>query len=264
MAARGGAGTMSAEEIQVIVVVAFAAVVLVIRVRTGHPPRLVRELNGRRALHGSGPRPARILGARAWIDVAVMGALPWLVYLAVRPSLGSDTPALAIATAVPIIWVVIRWVRIRRVERVGLVVIAAYGCAVALSAAFGDAATPLKLRDAGVLAVVGLACVISVPARCPLLWLALRSLARHRRGGEQATNRLEDPHQRHNLAGATLLVGALFLTAALVEVLVMISASTATFLAIAGPLGGLTPLAATAAAIAFLRHRSQQQRRQNG
>jgi hypothetical protein len=112
--------------------------------------------------------------------------------------------------------------------------------------------------------VVGLACVISVPAHRPLLWLALRALARHRRGGEQATNRLEDPQQRYHLAGATLLVGALFLIAALIEVLVMINASTATFLAIARPLGGLTPLAATAAAIAFLRHRSQQQRQHNG
>ncbi len=255
---------MSAEEIQLVVVFAVAAVVLVIRVRTGHPPRLVGELNRRRALHGSQQRRARILGARAWIDVAIMGVLPWLVYLAVRPSLASDTPALAIATAVPVVWVVIRWVRIRRVERVGLVVIAAYGCAVALSAALGDAATPLKLRDAGVLAVVGLACVISVAARRPLLWLTLRYLARHRGSGEPATSRLEDPQYRRHLAGATLLVGALFLIAALIELLVMINASTATFLAIAGPLGGLTPLAATAAAIAFLRHRSQQHRQHNG
>ena len=255
---------MSAEQIQLIVVVAVATVVVVIRVRTGHPPRLVRELNRRRSLHESRPRPARTLGARAWIDVAVMGILPWLVYLAIRPGLGSGTPALAIATAVPVIWVVIRWVRIRRVERVGLVVVAAYGCAVALSAVLGDAASPLKLRDAGVLAVVGLACVISVPARRPLLWLALRYVARNRRGGEKATSRLEDPQQRHHLAGATLLVGALFLIAALVEMLVMITASTATFLAVAGPLGGLTPLAATAAAIAFLRRCSQQQRQHNG
>jgi hypothetical protein len=254
---------MSAEELQLIVVVAFAAVVLVIRVRTGHPPRLVRELNRRRARHGSQPRPTQILAARAWIDVAVMGVLPWLAYLAVRPSLGSDTPALAIATAVPIVWVVIRWVRIRRVERLGLVVIAAYGCAVALSASLGDAATPLKLRDAGVLAVVGLACVISVATRRPLLWLALRHLAHHRLGGEQATSRLRDPQYRHHVAGATLLIGALFLIAALIELLIMIMASTATFLAVAGPLGGLTPLAATAAAIAFLRHRSQQQRQHN-
>ena len=109
-----------------------------------------------------------------------------------------------------------------------------------------------------------LACVISVPARRPLLWLALRYLARLRRGGEQSTNRLQDPQQRHNLAGATLLVGALFLIAALFQVPVMITSSTATFLAVAGPLGGLTPLAATAAAIAFLRRRSQQQRQHNG
>ncbi len=243
---------MTAEEIQALAVAALGAVVLVIRVRTGHPPRLVRELSRRRTLHGS--RPRRVLGARAWIDLAVMGVLPWLVYLAVRPGLGSDTPSLALATAVPVVWVLIRWVRDRRVDRVGLAVIAAYGCALALSAALGNAATPLKLRDAGVLAVVGLACLISVPAHRPLLWLALRYLARHRRGGEQATSRLEDPQQRNHLAGATLLTGAVFLTAALIDVLVMISASTATFLAIAGPLGGLTPLAATAAAIAYLQH----------
>ena len=87
--------------------------------------------------------------------MAVVGVLPWLVDLAIHPGLRSDTPALAIATAVPVIWVVIRWFRIRRVDRVGLVAIAAYGCAVALSAAFGGAAAPLKLRDAGVLAVAG-------------------------------------------------------------------------------------------------------------
>ena len=54
---------------------------------------------------------------------------------------------------------------------------------------------------------------------------------------EAATSRLIDQQHRRNLAGATLLVGALFLITALFEALVMITASTATFLAVAGPLG---------------------------
>lgn len=240
---------MSLVEIQLLVVLALTAVIFVVRVRTGHPPRWMREWQRRQTRLPL--TPAHL------VTLVVVGALPWLVYVIIRPHLGSDATALTIASAIPVVWAVVHWVRRRRIDLAGLLVVAAYGVAVAMSAVFENAAMPLKLRDAGVLAAVGLVCVGSVVVRRPLLLTALRYVVRHRGGqGGALAVRLDDPARRGDWTAATTLAGATFLVAALAEVLLMVTASTAVFLAVAGPLGGLTPLAAVAVVVAFLRHRS--------
>jgi len=183
-----------------------------------------------------------------------------MVYLAVRPALGADTPALAIATAVPVVWAVVHWVRARRVDAVGLIVLAAYGCALALSLILADAATPLKLRDAGILAVVGIACLVSAGVGRPLLWIALHYLTRGQPRSAALARVVDAPRRRRDFALATIIAGILFLVASSAEVILMLNASTSTFLAIAGPLGGLTPVVAMLAMMAYLRFRSQHPR----
>ncbi len=156
-------------------------------------------------------------------------------------------------------WVFTHWARLRRPDVPGLIVVAAYGCAVALSAALGGSATPLKLHDAGALGPIGLTCLASVLVNRPLLLrLVLRHVARHSEGtSPPRASRLDDPRHQRDLASATMLAGAIFLLATLTDVALMVTTSTRTFLAVAGPVGGLSPLAATAAAVALLRHRSR-------
>ncbi len=244
--------------VQVVALLAFTAVVLAVRVRTGHPPAWWHHREHHRVPPGSRGLPTLGRVAGPVIGMLLVAVAPWLAYLLIRPHTTSDAEALAIATALPLIWVLAHWVKLRRADVPGLIVVAVYGCAVGLSALFGDSPTPLKLRDAGVLGLVGLACIASVLAHRPLLLMAMRYLARQRAGtlpGHVA--RLDDPRLQRNFATATTLAGLIFLLATLTDVVLMATTSTATFLAVAGPVGGLTPLAATAAAVALLRLRSR-------
>lgn len=255
-----GGGRMSLPAAQTLVVLALTLIVFVIRVRTGHPPRWLRRVNQRKDLHASRRRRPLMPAAAPLVGIILVGLLPWLVYLAIRPALGSDTSALAVATAVPVVWVIIQWTRMRRVDGLGLVVVGAYVCALALSAVLGHGAMSLKLRDAGVLGAVGLACLVSVVFRRPLPWLGLRYFRRHHGGPAKIATWIDDPKRRRDLAAATVLAGATFLLATFIEVVLMIGATTAMFLAVAGPLGGLTPPAAVAVMVVFLRHRSRHHR----
>jgi hypothetical protein len=231
---------MTLSELQPLAVLPAAAIVLAVRVRTGHPPRWLQRRRGR----GGG-------SATVVISAVVVAVLPWPVYLVARDHVGSSTDALMIASSVPVAWALARWVRQRRADVAGGVVLAAYAAAVALSAVFGGATLPLKLRDVAVLGAVGVACLGSAAIGRPLLLVGLRLVARHG---------TDDPARRRDLGAATVLAGIVFLLASALEIILIAGVSTGTFLAIAGPLGGLTPLAAVAAAIVLLRHRSRRRR----
>jgi hypothetical protein len=248
---------MTFTQAEPIAVFAFAAVVLTIRVRTGHAPRWWRRRRWQRATGRSGRRgtAGRTFGlVSAVLAVAI---LPWPAYLALRPHVRSDAEALAIVCALPLTWTLAHWIRRHRIDLLGLITVAVYGCAVALSATFGDSPMPLKLRDAGVLGVVGLACVGSVVVRRPLLLVALRHLSRRldEASGKLAT-RLDDPGYQQNLSAATAVAGVIFLLAALADAVLIVATSTATFLAFAGLVGGLAPIVAAIAAAGLLRVRA--------
>jgi hypothetical protein len=244
---------MTVVEVQLVAVVAAAAVILVVRVRTGHAPAWIqRRLSERR--EGRTARSAA--KARLIAGVFLVGVLPWPVYLVVRPHVGSDGGALAVAAAIPVAAVLVRSARRRRIDAIGVSVLVAYVAAVALSVLFGGSSLPLKLRDVIALGVVGFGCLGSVLVRRPLLEVILGWIARRNGrppGGWQ--DRLRDPLFRRDLTAATLLVGTLFVLATLIEIGLILTVSTSTFLALAGPLGGITPIAAVAGAIALLQRR---------
>lgn len=243
---------MKTSELQALIVLPLGALFVAVRVRTGHVPRWRRLARAR-------PRLTLVASAAvpAAVSAVVAGALPWLVYLMVRARVHTAAEALMIASAVPLVWALVRCARRRRVDATAAVVVAAYAGAVALSALLGGSALTLKLRDVAALAAVGLACLISSAFHRPLLLAGLQVAVGQ--GGASAgalRERLADPATREDLGAATVLAGALFLLAAVADVFLIASVSTAVFLAIAGPLGGLTPLAAILATIALLRHRS--------
>jgi hypothetical protein len=161
-----------------------------------------------------------------------------------------------IASAIPLAWALVRSARRRRVDASSLVVVA-YAAAVVLSVLLGGSALTFKLRDVAALAAVGLACLVSLAFRRPLLLTALQIIVRHRNDADTLRRRLADPATQHDLGAATALTGTLFALAAATDGLLIATVSTATFLAVSGPLGGLAPLAAIAATIALLRHRSR-------
>lgn len=253
---------MTIGEYQALIVLPIVAVIVAIRVRTGRAPRWLRPhphsvpVSVRPA-----PRPRLATATKAGLSAVLVGALPWPVYLAARPHVGTSAEALMIAAAIPVLWVLVRWARRRRADATGVAVIAAYALAVTLSLVLGGSAMTLKLRDVAVLIAVGLACLVSTAVRRPVLVSALAVIARTNRADDGALRtRLADPVTRRDLTGATVLTAAVFLIAAGVDVILLATTTTATFLATAGPIGGLTPIAAIGADLALLHHRAHRRR----
>jgi hypothetical protein len=117
----------------------------------------------------------RKLSWRALIN----GILPVVVYWLLRPQVGSDTIALGLAAGIPICWGVVQMIRSRRVEKLGVVVLAGFLLAFRGSLAAKDNPLPLKLYGSVIAALLGIAFLVSIALRRPLVLTLLRILARY-------------------------------------------------------------------------------------
>jgi len=97
-----------------------------------------------------------------WPSIVFGALVPLAVYYIVRHKVGSDATALIIAGLFPAAWVITQFIRQRRVDVVGLVVLAGFLVGVLTSTALGGNAYVLKVRDAAFTAVLGLACLVTV------------------------------------------------------------------------------------------------------
>jgi hypothetical protein len=116
---------------------------------------------------------------RALLPSAIGGAvIPIAVYFLVRPHVGSDAPALAIAGVPAAVWVVTEWVRKRTLDPIGTIVLAGFVAGVSVAYALGGNAFVLKVRDSAFTFLFGIACLVSlVVARRPLLFYVGRGMS---------------------------------------------------------------------------------------
>jgi hypothetical protein len=89
-------------------------------------------------------------------------ALPIAVYFLVRHHVQTDTQALIIAGGFSVAWIVFQFVRQRRVDFVGAVVLVGFAVGVVSSTLLGGNSYMLKVRDAFFTAIFGIACVVTV------------------------------------------------------------------------------------------------------
>jgi hypothetical protein len=109
----------------------------------------------------------------------INGILPVVAYWLLRPYVGSDTIALGLAAGIPICWGVVQMIRSRRVEGLTVVVIVGFLVAFLISLAAKDNPLPLKLYGSVTAAVLGIAFLVSIALRRPLVLTLLRILARY-------------------------------------------------------------------------------------
>jgi hypothetical protein len=121
---------------------------------------------------------ARAVARRVAVSTLVAGVAPLLTYLIVRPQVESVAAALAVTFAVPVAWAGLAGLWRRRLDVDGILTISAYGIALALTIFTGGSALPLKLRSAAETGAAGVACLVSVVLRRPVVLLALRLRAR--------------------------------------------------------------------------------------
>jgi hypothetical protein len=115
---------------------------------------------------------------RAIAPSVVGGAIvPLAVYYLVRHEAGSDAAALAIAGIPAAGWVTLQWVRHRRVDPIGAIVVLGFAGGLAVSAALGGSAFVLKVRDSAFTCLLGLACFLSLRFRRPVMFYLGRSFS---------------------------------------------------------------------------------------
>lgn len=105
------------------------------------------------------------------------GLVPLAVYYLVRPHVHGDTPALMIAGAPAAAWVGLQWLRQRRIDPIGSIVLFGFLAGLLASVLLGDSAFVLKVRDSAFTALFGVACLVSLLAARPVMFHIGRALS---------------------------------------------------------------------------------------
>ena len=188
---------------------------------------------------------ARTNGPGAALEIAVNFALPYVVYRATHDRLG-DVNALIAASAPPLGWSILEFVRRRRIDALSLLVLA--GIVLSLIAFIGGGGVRfLQLREQLVSAVIGLVFLGSAAIGRPLIYQLAH--ARIRREAEQAgwlEALSKDPRFRRIMMVMTLSWGIALVAQSAVCVALVFALSIKSYL-IVGPIVGYAVLGATTA-----------------
>ncbi len=169
------------------------------------------------------PSAARSRLSRLVPSLAANFMLPVVAYALVRPQVDSDATALVVAALFPAAWTVGRLVRRHRLDPLGVVSLTSLGAALLFTLASGGNPLLLKVQEAPVTGAFGLALLVSVAARRPLLPALLRLVGRP----------LPLTHARAMLI--TAIVGATLCVEVLVRLLLAVTLDTSTFLEVHRP-----------------------------
>ncbi|MEU0602644.1 VC0807 family protein [Streptomyces sp. NPDC006393] len=185
--------------------------------------------------HGPAPLPAAGPGGgrrHAHAVLLVLASLaPLALYYLLRPVVHSDGTSLAIAAAAPVGLALAAPLTGRRSLWGGLLVAAGFGLALAATVLSGGSSLPMKLYRPLATGVFGLACLISVAVRRPLVEHLLRAAARRDPRVRAALARAADAARlRRRLTAITLIVGVVCLAEAAVTAALAFSLSTGAFL----------------------------------
>jgi hypothetical protein len=126
------------------------------------------------------PGPQRLIpSVREHLPSVVWGAiLPLGVYFLVRSHVQTDTQALIIAGGFSAAWVVLQFVRERRIDLVGVIVLSGFAVGVGSAELLGGNSYMLKVRDAFFTAIFGGVCIITIfTHRRPALFYVGRYLS---------------------------------------------------------------------------------------
>lgn len=179
------------------------------------------------------------------IRLMISLAAPVLAYVLLRPHVHSDITALVVGAAIPAAYTVGVALWRRRLDPIGVFAIACLAIGLLLVVATGGNELVFKIREDLWTGPLGLACLISVAARRPLLLVILQRAARR---NTEIAERIGDPQARRVLTVATGVIGLILLVHAVVVVALALTTSTTTFLALKQPVslpivgGGLAVL----------------------
>lgn len=183
---------------------------------------------------GQPNQPARPSLRRLLPRVAVNAGLPLVVFAVVRPHVGSDVLALAIAGGVPLLGTLATFVLRRRLDVIGAVALVGFGLALVISALSGGNRIVLELQDSLVTGPVGLLLLASAAVGRPLHLVLMRVLAAR---DPRMRRDLSDPARRRTSTILTVLLGSTLAAHAGVLLVLALTVPTGAFLALSRPVG---------------------------
>ena len=184
-------------------------------------------------------------------------ALPLGVYFLVRSHVQSDTQALIIAGGFSAAWVVLQFVRQRRIDIVGAVVLSGFAVGVAGSELLGGNAYVLKVRDAFFTAIFGAVCIVTLfTHRRPAIFYVGRYLSAGQDPAKMAAfdELHEAPIGRHTFRVLSLVWGIGLITEAASRLTLADLLPTGTFLAVSPFITATVIGSLFAFTVAFSRH----------
>ena len=67
------------------------------------------------------------------LSLAINGVVPLILYALLRPLVASDTTALAVSGAIPLLWTLVQWLRCRRINWINGTSVLGFGIALGIS-----------------------------------------------------------------------------------------------------------------------------------
>ena len=163
------------------------------------------------------------------------GVLPVVAYALLRPHVGSDTTALSAVLVFPLGEVAFERVRRGRFEPIGIIVLTGIVIGLVGSLALGGNATLLKVRESLLTGLFGVACLVSLLTRRPIMFYLGRSFAAGGDGEKVAAfnERWKLPTVPHRFRLTTAVWGFGLVGEAVVRTILALSISTQLFLIVA-------------------------------
>lgn len=170
-------------------------------------------------------------GLAIFLEVGVNFVLPVLIYDLTKARLG-DVGALMASSGPPILWGIVEFIRARRVDALSMIAIA--GIALSLLAFIGGGGAKfLQLRERLVTVIIGLAFIISVLIKRPLIYeFARAGMIRRNQSSDLAEfeSLRDNPMFRRTMNLMTLVWGVVLLADAAVSIALVFALSIQDFL----------------------------------
>ncbi len=165
----------------------------------------------------SRPHPGPLLGGLL---------IPVIAFVVLEQAIGNATGALATTDGIPLLWVLAYGIWRHKVEPVGLIALVVFAIALGLTIALGGSPLPLELRRSFP-GAVGLACLVSLAVRRPLLVVASERLARsHAELRREEGPDLDTPGRRRALTILTAVIAVTGLADAVAQIALALTLST--------------------------------------
>ena len=171
-------------------------------------------------------------------------------YFLLRPHVSSDTIALAVVTAIPVLRTLGVLIWRRKVDWIGILAAVGLGMGIAVSLFTGGGSLPLKFNEAMVTGVLGLACLVSVAVGKPLHGLMMKSTVKQPLPPQMAV-------MSRNI---TLLMGVTFLVHCATQITFALTLPTGQFLIVSRVVGWSVLLVGAGAVYLYVKRRRKMRR----